>query len=67
MAIAAWPGIISIEEGEAIRAILNGRKRLEAPARTSLLIGLLVCGICGKNLSPTTRKEIGDISVEKIQ
>ena len=50
MALAQWPAIISLEEGEAIRAVLNSRKRLEAPARTNLLTGLLVCGICGKKL-----------------
>lgn len=47
---ATWPPVISREEGEAIRAVFNRRKRLEAPARTSLLVGLLVCGICGKKL-----------------
>ena len=50
MAIATWPAIISLEEEEAIRAFLNSRKRLDTPARTALLVGLLVCGICGKKL-----------------
>lgn len=34
-ALAKWPAIITIEEGEAIRATLNSRKRQEAPARTN--------------------------------
>ena len=50
VALAKWPAIISIEEGEAVRTFLNSRKRLEAPARNNLLTGLLVCGICGKKL-----------------
>ena len=47
---AKWPAIISKEEGEAVRAVFNSRRRLEAPARTSLLVGVLVCGLCGKKL-----------------
>lgn len=50
VATATWPAIISKEEGEAIRSVLNSRKRLEAPARTAVLVGLLVCGLCGKKL-----------------
>lgn len=58
VAIAKWPGIITLEEGEAIRSIIKSRKRLEAPARTSLLIGLLVCGICGKKLVSHNREGV---------
>lgn len=54
--LAQRPSIISLEEGEAVRAILNSRKWLDAPARTSLLVGLLVCGVCRKNLV-TNNKE----------
>lgn len=50
MAVAKWPSIITLEEGEAVRAVLNSRRRLEAPARINLLTGLLVCGVCGKKL-----------------
>ena len=50
VAPAQWPAIIFLEEGEAIREVLNSRKRLEAPVRTNLLLGLMVCGICGKKL-----------------
>lgn len=50
VAPAKWPAIITLEEGQAIQAKFNSRKRLEAPARSSLLISLLVCGICGKRL-----------------
>ena len=52
---AVWEGIITKEEGEAVRAILNSRKRLVAPARTSLLVGVLVCGVCGKKLISNNR------------
>ncbi len=56
VAPAIWPAIISKEEGEAVRAVFKSRMRMEAPARTSLLIGLLVCGICGKKLISTSKE-----------
>jgi len=54
--IAIWPAIVSLEEGEAIGAFLNIRKRLETPARTPLCVGILVCGICGKKLVPNNKE-----------
>lgn len=35
---------------QAIRAFLTSRKRLETPARTALMLGLLTCGIFGMKL-----------------
>ena len=47
---ADWEGIITKEEGEAVRSIFSSGKRPVAPARTSLLVGVLVCRVSGKKL-----------------
>ena len=39
-----------------MRAVFTSRMRMESPARTSLLNGLLVCGICGKKLVSHNKK-----------
>jgi DNA invertase Pin-like site-specific DNA recombinase len=51
LAAAAWPGIISPEDGAKIRALLaNPERRTNKAARRYLLGGLLVCGHCGEKL-----------------
>ena len=51
VAIAEWPGIISVEDGAKIRALLaNPERRTNKAARRYLLGGLLVCGHCGERL-----------------
>jgi DNA invertase Pin-like site-specific DNA recombinase len=50
-ATAVWPGIISVEDGAAIRALLgNPERRTSKAARRYLLGGLLVCSHCGERL-----------------
>jgi DNA invertase Pin-like site-specific DNA recombinase len=50
-ATAAWPGIISAEDGARIRALLaNPERRTNKAARRYLLGGLLVCSHCGERL-----------------
>jgi site-specific DNA recombinase len=51
VATAAWPGIISVEDGAAIRALLaNPERRTSKAARRYLLGGILVCSHCGERL-----------------
>jgi site-specific DNA recombinase len=51
LATAAWPGIISTEDGAKIRALLaNPERRTNKAARRYLLGGLLVCSRCGERL-----------------
>jgi len=51
VATAAWPGIISVEDGAAIRALLaNPERRTNKAARRYLLGGILVCSHCGQRL-----------------
>lgn len=51
LAAAAWPGIISPEDGAKIRALLaNPERRTNKAARRYLLGGLLVCSHCGEKL-----------------
>lgn len=50
-ATATWPGIISIEDGMAMRALLaNPERRTNKAARRYLLGGILVCSHCGERL-----------------
>jgi hypothetical protein len=50
-ATAVWPGIISVEDGAAIRALLaNPERRTNKTARRYLLGGILVCSHCGERL-----------------
>jgi site-specific DNA recombinase len=51
VATAVWPGIISVEDGAAIRALLaNPERRTNKAARRYLLGGILVCSHCGERL-----------------
>lgn len=51
VATAVWPGIISVEDGAAIRALLaNPERRTNKTARRYLLGGILVCSHCGERL-----------------
>jgi len=51
LSTAAWPGIISAEDGAKIRALLaNPERRTNKAARRYLLGGLLVCSHCGERL-----------------
>jgi site-specific DNA recombinase len=51
VAKAEWPGIISVEDGAAIRALLaNPERRTNKAARRYLLGGILVCSHCGERL-----------------
>jgi DNA invertase Pin-like site-specific DNA recombinase len=51
VATAVWPGIISVEDGAKIRALLaNPERRTNKSARRYLLGGLLVCSHCGERL-----------------
>jgi site-specific DNA recombinase len=51
VATAAWPGLISAEDGAKLRALLaNPERRTNKAARRYLLGGLLVCGHCGERL-----------------
>ena len=51
VATAAWPGIISVEDGAAIRSLLaNPERRTNKAARRYLLGGILVCSNCGQKL-----------------
>jgi hypothetical protein len=51
VASAEWPGIISAEDGAAIRALLaNPERRTNKAARRYLLGGILVCSHCGERL-----------------
>jgi site-specific DNA recombinase len=51
VANAEWPGIISIEDGARIRALLaNPQRRTNKAVRRYLLTGLLVCSHCGERL-----------------
>jgi site-specific DNA recombinase len=51
VATAAWPGIISVEDGAAIRTLLaNPERRTNKAARRYLLGGILVCSHCGERL-----------------
>jgi DNA invertase Pin-like site-specific DNA recombinase len=49
---ASWPPIITAEEHEALRAILldPGRRMNHTTARSYLLTGFAVCGLCGARL-----------------
>lgn len=50
---AVWPAIISPQETARLRARLNNpaRSNGEAPARSYLLSGFVICGACGNRLS----------------
>ncbi len=51
VATAVWPGIISVEDGAKIRALLaNPERRTNKTARRYLLGGLLACSHCGERL-----------------
>ena len=51
VATAVWPGIITVEDGAAIRALLaNPERRTNKAARRYLLGGVLVCSHCGERL-----------------
>ena len=51
VATAVWPGIISVEDGAAIRALLaNPERRTNKAARRYLLGGILACSHCGERL-----------------
>ena len=51
VATAEWPGIISVEDGAKIRALLaNPERRTNKSARRYLLGGLLACSHCGERL-----------------
>jgi len=51
VATAEWPGIISVEDGAAIRALLaNPERRTNQAVRRYLLPGILVCSHCGERL-----------------
>jgi site-specific DNA recombinase len=51
VAEAEWPGIVSVEDGAKIRALLaNPERRTNKTARRYLLGGLLVCGHCGERM-----------------
>ena len=51
VATAEWPGIISVEDGAKIRALLaNPERRTNKAARRYLLGGLLACSHCGERL-----------------
>jgi site-specific DNA recombinase len=51
VATAEWPGIISVEDGAAIRALLgNPNRRTNKAARRYLLGGILACSHCGERL-----------------
>jgi site-specific DNA recombinase len=51
VATAEWPGLISVEDGAAIRALLaNPERRTNKAARRYLLGGILVCSHCGERL-----------------
>jgi site-specific DNA recombinase len=51
VATAEWPGIISVEDGAKIRALLaNPERRTNKAARRYLLGGILVCSHCGERL-----------------
>ncbi|MGH3693272.1 MAG: recombinase family protein [Pseudonocardiaceae bacterium] len=49
-ATAQWPGIISPEDSDKLRALLTRPERRTSPggARKALLSGILVCGLCGR-------------------
>jgi DNA invertase Pin-like site-specific DNA recombinase len=49
---ATWQGIIRVEEHEALRAILldPARRKNHVTARSYLLTGYAVCGVCGAKL-----------------
>lgn len=56
VAAAQWPGIISVEDGAAIRALLaNPERRTNKAARRYLLGGMLVCSHCGERLVARSR------------
>lgn len=51
VAAAEWDGIISVEDGAAIRALLTSPdRRTNKSVRRYLLSGLLVCSHCGERL-----------------
>ena len=51
VATAVWPGIISVQDGAAIRALLGDpNRRTNKTARRYLLGGILVCSHCGERL-----------------
>ena len=51
VATAEWPGIISVEDGAKIRALLaNPERRTNKAARRYLLGGILACSHCGERL-----------------
>jgi site-specific DNA recombinase len=51
VATAEWPGLISVEDGAAIRALLaNPERRTNKSARRYLLGGILVCSHCRERL-----------------
>ena len=51
VATAVWPGIICVEDGAKIRALLaNPERRTNKAARRYLLGGLLACSHCGERL-----------------
>lgn len=54
VAVAKWPAIITVEEGEAVKAVFNSRSKSGPVARKYLLTGILVCGECGKKLIPNS-------------
>jgi hypothetical protein len=57
VADAIWPAIISKDESDAIRAIFANRAPKNKVARSYLLTGLLICGVCGRRLISNRKAE----------
>ena len=57
VADAIWPAIISKDESDAIRAIFSSRAPKNYIARSYLLTGILICGLCGRKLISNRKSE----------
>jgi DNA invertase Pin-like site-specific DNA recombinase len=56
---AIWPAIISVEESDAIRSVLESRVPKNPVARKYLLTGLLTCDTCGRTLVSNSKNGHG--------
>jgi DNA invertase Pin-like site-specific DNA recombinase len=54
---ATWPAIVTVEQHERLRAILDNVRRHRPPTAYLLTGGLATCGVCGEPLAPQPRRD----------
>jgi DNA invertase Pin-like site-specific DNA recombinase len=59
-AVAEWPGIITVEQSDRLRALLTDKSRRTVPAqaRKTMLTGILRCGHCGQPMVSRPRRQV---------